>query len=490
MPDAASPRHRLTAEETARRLGVKVETVYAYVSRGLLGSIRAADGRTSLFAPDDVDALARRSVRGRRRDASAQVFGDVATALTLIDDDELYYRGLPVSRLVREHRFEAVAGFLWTESLDADARFEADPAAAAVARAAVSALPARARAIDRLRVAVAAAAAADPLRYGTDLDAVTATGAGILAVMVEALPEVGVGAGANGPRGGETGTATTRGEDSRAGSGSGPRTPPRSAGSAAKESVPGAAAAIPASPTAGSALGRKPAGPTSAVPPSGADGSAEPVSLAARLWPRLTARPATVPALAALDAALILTADHGLAASTTAARIAASVRADPYAVVQAGLGAVDGPYHGLAGALAYRVLAEAHASGDPVAAVAERLRARIPVPGFGHEAGVYPHGDVRARELLPLLREIPEARNVLDTVDGLTRAVSRRPSLRPNIDLALAALALSCGMPADAAEAVFAVGRTAGWIAHALEEYEAPPHRFRPRGTYVGRRPA
>lgn len=415
MPDAAPPRHRLTAEETARRLGVKVETVYAYVSRGLLGSVRAADGRTSLFAPDDVDALARRAARGRRRDASARTFGDVATAITLIDDDELYYRGLPVSRLIREHRFEAVAGVLWTESLDADARFEADPAAAAVARAAVSALPARARAIDRLRVAVASAAAADPLRYGTDLEAVTATGAGILAVMVEGLPTTDA---------------------------------------PAAESV------------------------------------GEPPSLAARLWPRLTARPATAPALAALDAALILTADHGLAASTTAARIAASVRADPYAVVQAGLGAVDGPHHGLASALAYRVLAETHASGDPVAAVAERLRARIPVPGFGHEAGVYPNGDVRARELLLLLREIPEARDVLDTVDGLTRAVSRRPALRPNVDLALAALALSCGMAADAGEAVFAVGRTAGWIAHALEEYEAPPHRFRPRGTYVGRRPA
>lgn len=414
MPDAASPRHRLTAEETARRLGVKVETVYAYVSRGLLGSVRAADGRTSLFAPDDVDALARRAARGRRRDASARTFGDVATAITLIDDDELYYRGLPVSRLLREHRFEGVAGFLWTESLDPDARFEADPAAAAVARAAVSALPARARAIDRLRVAVASAAAADPLRYGTDLEAVTATGAGILAVMVEALPE----------------------------------------------------ADAPASESAG-----------------------DPPALAARLWPRLTAHPATAAALAALDAALILTADHGLAASTTAARIAASVRADPYAVVQAGLGAVDGPHHGLASALAYRVLAEAHTSGDPIAAVAERLRARIPVPGFGHEAGVYPHGDVRARELLLLLKEIPEAQKVLDTVDGLTRAVSRRPALRPNVDLALAALALSCGMPADAGEAVFAVGRTAGWIAHALEEYEAPPHRFRPRGTYVGPRP-
>ncbi|WP_436771841.1 citrate synthase [Yinghuangia sp. YIM S09857] len=402
--------HRLTADAVARRLGVKVETVYAYVSRGLLTSVRAEDGRTSLFAPDEVDAVARRAGRGR---GGSPALEEVRTALTLIRDDDLFYRGVPVSRLVRTHGFEAVAAWLWHEALDADEVFEADAASLAVARAAVGVLPASARTIDRMRVAVASAAAVDPLRYATDPDAVTATARSLLATMVEALPL----------------------------SGDGP-------------------AADPAPPT-----------------------------LAARLWPRLTVRPPSPATLAALDAALVLTADHGLAASTTAARIAASVRADPYSVVQAGIGAVDGPHHGLASALAYRLLAEAHASGDPAGVVSERLRSRIPVPGFGHEAGVYRQGDVRARELLALLREIPEAGAVMRTVDALADVMSRRPALRPNIDLALAALALSCAMPADAGEGVFVVGRTAGWIAHALEEYQAKPHRFRPAGTYTGPRP-
>ncbi|MDI2130808.1 citrate synthase [Yinghuangia seranimata] len=403
-------RHRLTADEVARLLGVKVETVYAYVSRGLLTSVRAADGRTSLFAADEVEAVARRAGRGRGTAAGGGGLEEVRTGLTLIRDDELFYRGIAVSGLVRGHGFEAVAGLLWSGGLDAGGEFTADPGALAVARAAVGALPASARTIDRLRVAVAAAAAADPLRYGADAESVAATAGGLLATMVEALPLLGK--------------------------------------------------------------------------PITGDGS-----LAARLWPRLTVRPPSPATLAALDAALVLTADHGLAASTVVARIAASVRADPYSVVQAGLGAVDGPYHGLASALAYRLLAEAHASGDPVSVLSDRLRSRAPLPGFGHEAGVYRNGDVRARELLEFLRDIPEAAAVTTTVDRLTDALARRPALRPNIDLALAALALSCAMPADAGEGVFAVGRTAGWLAHAVEEYDARPQRFRPTGVYVGPRP-
>ncbi|MCF2526649.1 citrate synthase [Yinghuangia soli] len=411
-PDEQHPRHRLTAEEAARRLGVKVETVYAYVSRGLLVSVRAPDGRTSLFAPDEVDAVARRAGRGR---GASPALEEVRTGISLIRDDGLYYRGVPVTRLVREYGFEPVAAWLWTGSLDAEQEFAADPAALAVAGAAVGALPAAARTIDRLRVAVAAAAAADPLRYGTEPEAVTLTAGSMVAVMVEALPLLG--------------------------------TEPALA----------------------------PGGPATGI--------------AERLWPRLTVRPSSPATLAALDAALVLTADHGLAASTTAARIAASVRADPYAVVQAGLGAVDGPHHGLASALAYRLLAEAHASGDPAAVLSERLRSRVPVPGFGHEAGMYRQGDVRARELLLVLGEIPEAAPVLDTVDRLTAVMARRPALGPNIDLALAAFALVCAMPADAGEGIFAIGRTAGWIAHALEEYEAKPHRFRPAGVYTGPQP-
>ena len=194
------------------------------------------------------------------------------------------------------------------------------------------------------------------------------------------------------------------------------------------------------------------------------------------LWRRLTATPATPAAVRALNAALVLLADHDLAASTLAARVAASTRAHPYAVVGAGLAALDGPLHGAASGLAYALLAEAVRSGDPVGAVSDRLRAGGPVPGFGHP--LYPEGDPRAAELLALLPDAPGKAEVRAVIDA-----SGSP---PNVDFAIAAFALLTGMAADAGEAIFAVSRTAGWIAHALEEYGDRPSRFRPSGRYAG----
>lgn len=194
------------------------------------------------------------------------------------------------------------------------------------------------------------------------------------------------------------------------------------------------------------------------------------------LWRRLTVTPATPAAVRALNAALVLLADHDLAASTLAARVAASTRAHPYAVVGAGLAALDGPLHGAASGLAYGLLAEAVGSGDPVGAVSDRLRAGGPVPGFGHS--LYPEGDPRAAELLALLPDAPGKAEV--------RAVIEAAGQPPNVDFALAAFALLTGMAADAGEAIFAIGRTAGWIAHALEEYGDRPGRFRPSGRYAG----
>jgi citrate synthase len=202
---------------------------------------------------------------------------------------------------------------------------------------------------------------------------------------------------------------------------------------------------------------------------------------AGMLWSRLTAAPPNAAAIRALNAALVLLADHDLAASTLAARVAASTRAHPSAVVGAGLAALDGPLHGAASGPAYALLAEAVRSGDPIGAVSDRLRVGEPVPGFGHP--LYPDGDPRAAELLALLPDEPEARGIIDVVAGSSQAM-------PNVDFAIAALALLTGMPADAGEAIFAIARTAGWIAHALEEYGDRPSRFRPSGRYAGRTPA
>ncbi len=199
--------------------------------------------------------------------------------------------------------------------------------------------------------------------------------------------------------------------------------------------------------------------------------------LAATLWPRLTARPATSESVAALNAALVLLADHDIAASTLAARVAASTRAHPYAVVSAGLAALDGPLHGAASGLVFELLADARRDDDPVRALAGFLRSGRPVPGFGH--ALYPDGDPRAVALLALIPAGP-------VIGGVLEAMADRSGPGPNIDFAIASLALLSGMPADAGEAVFAIARTAGWIAHALEEYADRPLRFRPNGRYAG----
>ncbi len=204
-------------------------------------------------------------------------------------------------------------------------------------------------------------------------------------------------------------------------------------------------------------------------PPRGTD-------IADRLWARLSPEP---PEPEVLNAALVLLADHDLAASTLAARVAASARAHPYAVVSAGLGAMEGQKHGTASTTAHRFLLQA--ASDPMAAVAERLRAGEPIPGFGFGSAVYRHRDPRADHLLAVLRERAEL--VADKV------VETQPQTFPNVDLALAQLGLTYKMAPDAGEAIFAVARIVGWIAHAMEEYAEPGLRFRTLGVYTGDRP-
>jgi citrate synthase len=206
--------------------------------------------------------------------------------------------------------------------------------------------------------------------------------------------------------------------------------------------------------------------------------------LAERLWPRLTSSPPNEPSLRCLNAALVLLADHDLAASTLAVRVAAAARANPYAAVSAGLGVLEGPLHGAASGLAHRMLGEVSERGSAAAVVAEQLRAGRRIPGLGHR--IYRGDDPRAVLLFELLAEVPGAGPVLEAAMAVTRTAARQVPLHPNVDLALAVLSRTAGMPAEAGEVIFAVARTAGWIAHALEEYRERPMRLRPSGQYAG----
>jgi citrate synthase len=211
--------------------------------------------------------------------------------------------------------------------------------------------------------------------------------------------------------------------------------------------------------------------------------------VAGRLWSRLCAggglgrRPA--PGLMrALSAALVLLADHELAASTLAARAAASVRADPYAVVGTGLGAMSGALHGGASLGAETLIAAASGPEDVPRVVAELLRRGEKVPGFGHF--VYRGGDPRAILLLDLVRRAAPKSGQLAVADAVFAEVRHKSLPEPNIDFAIATLVRVAGMVRGAGEAIFAVARTAGWIAHALEAYSGPGP-LRPRAVYTGR---
>ncbi len=157
-----------------------------------------------------------------------------------------------------------------------------------------------------------------------------------------------------------------------------------------------------------------------------------------------------------------------------AARVAASARANLYAVVSAGLGALDGQYHGTAPTLAYDFLARA--KNDPLGALSDHLRTDTAVPGFGHK--IYRTRDPRAEALFKLLADDP-IMQVVDTIAAHTKSF-------PNSDLALAAVSHAHNLRPDAGEAVFALARIVGWTAHALEEYAAPALRYRSPGIYTG----
>jgi citrate synthase len=190
----------------------------------------------------------------------------------------------------------------------------------------------------------------------------------------------------------------------------------------------------------------------------------------ARLW----GRPA---AADVIRRALVLLADHELNASAFAARVAVSTGASLWAGALAGLATLNGPRHGLA-SRGVAALADdiGHAPGSAEAALRDWLGEGRHVPGMGHP--LYPDGDVRAEALLGQF-ELPVAfarlREVGEAITGE----------RPNVDFALAAMAVAFELPADAPLTLFAMARCVGWLAHGLEQVQGG-QEIRPRALYVG----
>jgi citrate synthase len=395
----------LSSREAARRLGVSAATLYAYVSRGLLRS-EAVDGRRERrYRADDIVRLKRRRDVGRKAESIANHALDFGTpvlesALTLIEDGRLYYRGLDAMALARTASLEEIARLLWNCD---DKPFAADnipPMTTALRRAWLAA--ATLGPVDRCLVLLPAAAALDHPSWVEDRAAMLETGVRVLRLLTAAV---------------------------------------------------------------------------TARPPS-------PLLVHEQLAAAWRVSPERTPLL---RAALVLSADHEFNASAFAARVVASTGANLYGATMAGLAALNGPRHG---GLTRRVAAlfdDLKKASDLDAELAQRVRDRIYIPGFGHM--LYPDGDVRAATLFALLREAAPRSPDLDFAERLAAAAERLIDRKANIDFTTVTVERVLGLPKDSALALFLLGRTVGWIAHALEQ-AAHGALIRPRARYTGPRPA
>lgn len=190
-------------------------------------------------------------------------------------------------------------------------------------------------------------------------------------------------------------------------------------------------------------------------------------------------------------AALVLCADHELNVSAFAARVVASTGAHLHATVCAGLAALSGPRHGGATARAYALIQDTLIAGardgiSPHDFIETRLQRGDDLPGFGH--ALYSHGDPRAAELLARLRTQHTDTNMMRELDSIITATEDLSGQHPNIDFMLAAICHANALPATPALVMFAAGRLAGWLAHALEQ-QAEGKLIRPRARYTGVEP-
>jgi citrate synthase len=398
----------LTAREAAATLGVSLDTLYAYVSRG---QIRSEPGegtsRSRRYRREDVDRLRERKEQRRepaRAAAAALSWGlpVLDSAITLIADDRLYYRGRDALALATEATIEQVAALLWVGDPGAA---EGIFGAAVGGPTACDDLPGLSHAlspIERFQVLLPLAATRDPTAYDRRPAAVARTGARIMRLLV-----------------------------------------------------------------------------------LGATGESPDVGLARAIqrgW-----APTEPGAAALLDAALILCADHELSVATLAARCAAATGATPYAVVCAGLAAASGPGNIGHCARVEALLDEAGAPESARATLLGRLHRGEQMPGFDHH--IYRAGDPRGALLLQLVEAAYPTAPTIALIRALAAAAGELLGDHPTIEFGLVALARVLGLPVGAAPALFSLGRVAGWIAHAIEQYGSD-HPIRPRARYVGLPPA
>ncbi|MBK8253154.1 MAG: citrate synthase family protein [Polyangiaceae bacterium] len=408
----------MSGQEAAAILGVKRQTLYAYVSRGTLRSIAGEKGRGHLYARADLLRLkARHDARSGHGPvaASALRWGEpvLETKISTIDARGPIYRGVSAVALAeRNVSFERAAELLWGD-FDAAKDGATEPPWQAASLGVPAAgfaklLPDHARPISALMVGVPAIGARDVDRFLVSAASETRLARSLVRQMAAlvALPEH----------------------------------PERVAASLHESSV---ARAILA------AFGAK----------------------------------ITTAAVRLVNLALVVSADHELNPSTFGVRVAASSGADLYACVSAGLCVLSGPEHGGVTERVEVMVAEAERAARPGDVVADRARRGEPIPGFGHP--FYVQGDPRGAVLLKAAGEFPSRNETLPIVNELINVMAAAGHEPPTIDMGLVSVASALSLPQGAPAALFAIGRSAGWIAHAMEQRKAG-FIVRPRARYTG----
>jgi citrate synthase len=187
-----------------------------------------------------------------------------------------------------------------------------------------------------------------------------------------------------------------------------------------------------------------------------------------------------------MDAALVLHAEHGMNASTFAARVTAATLADMHSAITAAVAALKGPLHGGANQDVMELLLSCNSTDAVEKCVRDMLARREKVPGFGHR--VYKTYDPRAHFLSKMSKQLGEAAGNTkwyEMSERLIPILKQEKNLNPNVDFFSASTYYTMGIPLDLFTPIFAVARIAGWTAHVMEQHKNN-RIIRPTDDYVG----
>jgi citrate synthase len=191
-------------------------------------------------------------------------------------------------------------------------------------------------------------------------------------------------------------------------------------------------------------------------------------------------------AVATLDMAFVLHADHGMNASTFAARVCASTLTDIYSAISTAIGTLKGPLHGGANEGVIHMLKEIGSLEKVDGWVQEQMAQKKKIMGIGHR--VYKVLDPRAPHLKrmaeKLTAELGEPKWI-QMSERIAHIMRTEKKLEANVDFYSATVYYSLGLPTDLFTPIFAVARTAGWTAHVLEQWQ-DNRLFRPDSEYIG----